>query len=57
MTRQLWRTVNGRTALEFVAGPVGPVQSRPYLPRIQSALWWAVAIGICVAMTCEFGSW
>lgn len=56
MSVHIWRTVNGGTAREYVMSlPGNTPATRPWLPRLQCACWWAVAVAIVIALCCEFG--
>ena len=55
MSRHVFRTVNGRTAQEYVTTLRGPSPTRPWLPALQQVAWWAVAAVIFIVMACTFG--
>jgi hypothetical protein len=53
VSRHVWRSVVRTSALEYVTTIGGDTPARPWLPRLQCALWWAVAVFFAVALSCK----
>jgi cellulose biosynthesis protein BcsQ len=51
--QHIWKSVVRTSAHEYVTTLYGSSPARPWLPRLQCACWWAVAVFICAALACK----